>query len=378
MERHPGNRGVIFRRVFPSLQRSVIPRLQALLANGRARWNENKHTFTFPNGSILEVASLQYETTKLEFQGAEYGWIGFEELTEFLESQWEYLLTRLRVPSTYTIPRTPDGKIDRARMLRPHACATTNPGGVGHRWAKRRFVKPDEEDVEVGDPKPKPTEIWKPRFNHEIHTEDAPPLRRVYVPAIYTDNPALLEKDPGYISKLRAQSKRGMRLALESGDWDAIDSVEGALWDAEDLDLGRIDPLAYRKIVDVLRRVVAVDPSDGEEGGDAYGVAVCTRGADGCGYVEETYEWNNLSPRKLAEMTLRLKDRTRADAIVIEKNHGGKWLCSTRTATLRPCGRRIRSALGLNPYQHCSSTILMHSRWCVVGWSGTRRRSRMS
>src|SRR5690606_24137937 len=145
----------------------------------------------------------------------------------------------------------------------------------------------------------------------EVHSEHAPPLRRVYVPAVYTDNPALLVRDPGYLSRLRAQSKRGMRRALESGDWDAIDAVEGALWTPEDLDLGRVSPDMYRKTVDVLRRVVAVDPSDGNEGGDAFGVAVCARGANGVGYVEETHEWTNLSPRKLAEMTIRLRDRTR-------------------------------------------------------------------
>lgn len=313
MERFPGNRGAIFRRVFPSLRRSVIPRLQAILSGGRAKWNENAGTFTFPNGSVLEVSSLQYSTTVHDFQGAEYGWFGFEELTEFLESQWEYLLTRLRAPQ--------DG-------IRPHACATTNPGGVGHRWVKRRFVKPEMDDLEDNQERPIPGEVWQPRFNPDVHTVDAPPLRRVYVPAIYTDNPALLERDPGYLSRLRSVSKRGMRKALESGDWDAIDAVEGALWLPEDLDRGRIQPLHYRKSVDVIRRVVAVDPSDGEEGGDAFGVAVCSRGADGVGYVEESYDWTNLTPRKLAEMTIRLKDRVRADSIIVEKNHGGKWLTS--------------------------------------------------
>jgi hypothetical protein len=310
MEAHAGNRGVIFRRVLPSADRTIVPRLQVILA-GRAKYNENKHTFTWPNGSVLEISSLQYTTTVHDFQGAEYGFIGFEELTEFLQSQYEYLLTRLRAPV--------DG-------VRPFAVATTNPGGVGHKWVKRRFVKPETEDLERKANKPAPMEIWRPRFDPQIHTEDAPPLRRVFVPAVYTDNPALLKRDPGYLSRLRAQSKRGLRRALEFGDWDAIDAVEGALWNAEWLDLGRIDPALYRKKVQVVRRVVSVDPSDGDEGGDAYGVAVCARGADGVGYTEDSYEWKNLSTKTLAVMTLRLAARVRADAIVIEKNHGGKWL----------------------------------------------------
>lgn len=311
MERHAGNRGVLFRRVLPSASRSIVPRLQVILA-GRARWNENKHTFTFPNGSVLEVSSLQYALTVHDFQGAEYGFIGFEELTEFLESQYEYMLTRLRAPV--------DG-------VRPFCVATTNPGGVGHRWVKRRFLKPDPtEDVEIGETPPKPMEVWKPRFDPEKHSEEAPPLRRVYVPAVYTDNPALLERDPGYLSRLASQSSRGMRKALMTGDWDAIDAVEGALWDAEWLDLGRVSVEFYDKTVQTVRKCVAVDPSDAEEGGDAYGVAVCARGADGCGYVEASYQWRNLTPKTLAKMTLRLAERVGADVIVVEKNHGGKWL----------------------------------------------------
>lgn len=316
MELYPGNRGVIFRRVFPSLRRSIIPRLQAILAGDRAKWNENSKTFTFPNGSILEIASLQYDHTIHEFQGAEYGWIGFEELTEFSLIQYEYLITRARVPAT-----APDDA-----GIRPHVCSTTNPGGFGHKWVKRRFVSPKPEDLELGDRKPNPLKPWRPRFDPLVHSPDVLPLLRVYIPATYKDNPALLKKDPTYLSKLRAQSTVGMRRALEEGDWDALDAIEGALWSMESIEAGRIAKTFHHNTTVIQQRVVAVDPSDGDEGGDAYGVAVCARGADGIGYVEESHEWTNLSPRKLAQMTLKLRDRVQADVVVIEKNHGGKWL----------------------------------------------------
>ena len=109
MELYPGNRGGIFRRVNPSLTRSVIPRLKLLLHN-KAKWNGNEHTFTFPNTSILELGSLQYEDNVLDFQGAEYGVIFFEEITEFLQSQWEYMLGRLRPPATMETTTAPGGR----------------------------------------------------------------------------------------------------------------------------------------------------------------------------------------------------------------------------------------------------------------------------
>jgi hypothetical protein len=312
MERYPGNRGVIFRRVFPSLSRSVIPRLKILLFK-KAKWNGNDHTFTFPNNSVLEVGSLQYEDSVLDYQGAEYGVIFFEEITEFLQSQWEYMLGRLRPPATMAE--------ETAKEMRPHAIASTNPGGRGHRWVKRRWVKPEAEDLDE-DTRPLPGQIWRPK-----PTDDNPePNTRVYVPATHEDNPALLEKDPGYLARLRANSNRGLRLAMEKGDWDAIDQIVGALWTNEDLDGGRINPTVYKQKITVVRRVIGVDPDSGGENSDGYGISRCARGADGVGYVEWVDEWKNLSVRTLAKKTLDMYYQTGADAIVLERNHGAKWL----------------------------------------------------
>ena len=309
MENHPGNRGAIFRRVYPSLNRTVIPRMKAILAGGRAKWNGTEHTFTFPNGSILECASLQYRDDVFDYQGAEYGFIGFEEVTEFLESQYEYMVQRLRAPA--------DG-------IRPHAVCTTNPGGAGHRWVKRRWVRPKPDDFD-GEEAPPPLAVWRPPSIPGRHTADHPPLTRCFVPATHADNPALLERDPGYISRILGMTNRGLRQAMLSGDWEAIDAVEGALWDASELDDGRISPGVWAQTVRSWQRVIAVDPSDGKESGDEYGVAQCSRGADGVGYVEGSWAWQ-LSVRKMAEQTVALYHEVGAMAVVVERNHGGRWM----------------------------------------------------
>jgi hypothetical protein len=312
MEEHRNNYGVIFRRVFPSLRRTIIPRLRAALPEGRAHYNKTEHTFYFPNGSVLECASLQYEDTVTDWQGAELGWVGWEELTEFMQTQYEFILGRLRAPA--------DG-------IRPRSVATTNPGGNGHRWVKRRFVKPNpDEDLDDDTPMPKSGVIWRPRFDPTIHDEKNPPLRRVYVAAVYTDNPTLLQRDPAYLSKLRANSSKALRLALETGDWDAIDAIDGALWRGEDIEGGRIQTVRFRQKIQTLRRLIGVDPSSGGEGGDGYGVSVCSRGMDGIGYVEAAYEWKNLSVLTLARKTFQLMHDVGADGIVLERNHGAKWL----------------------------------------------------
>lgn len=303
-EAFPGIRVIAFRRIYPSLNRTIIPRAKVKL-HGRARWNSQEHTFTFPNGSIFEVGSLQYKDDVLAYQGVEYGVVAFEEITEFQQEQVEFLIGRLRS----TIPG-----------VRPHLIATTNPGGPGHKWVKRWWVKPASGDVEPGEAPPRPFEVWRPAASPDVPK----PRTRAYVPATLEDNPALLEADPDYVHRLNANSKRALREALRRGDWDAIDQIEGALWDAVDLDRGRIRPEKLR-LVGTARRVIAVDPSDGEEGGDEFGVSHCARGMDGVGYVLGSWAWQ-ASPRKMAERAVGLYYEVGADALVVERNHGAKWM----------------------------------------------------
>jgi hypothetical protein len=303
------NRVLVLRRVFPSLNRTIIPRLKAKL-HGLARWNGQEHTFSFANGSVLECGSVQYADDVLDFQGTEYGCVAFEEITEFMQSQVEFMIGRLRS----TVPG-----------VRPHLIATTNPGGTGHAWVKRWWVKPKPDDVEEGEAPPKVYEPWRPAASPEVPR----PRKRVYVPATLEDNPALLQADPGYPDRVLAQANRGKRQAYRWGDWDAIDQVEGALWDAATLDVGRVRPGYAEQTVGIFRRVVALDPSDGlEQGGDAFGVCHAGRGADGVGYVLGSWSWR-ASPGMMARQAVALYHEVGADALVVERNHGGKWMTET-------------------------------------------------
>lgn len=301
-ERHAGIRVMVVRREFPSLEETIIPKARELLhLTGRAVMRAgNPTTFTFPNGSVFVARSVVDQKKVDALRGAEYAIVAFEELTEFDKGQYEELRGTVRTA---------------IRGVRPHTIATTNPGGKGHRWVKRRFIKPKREDYTST--APKPGEPWTPRAT----LAEPRPGRRCFLPATLADNPAMNEADPGYRDRLNAISDPGLRKAMTEGDWDAIDAIEGALWMQSDLDKHRV-PEIY---VPVVRRVVAVDPSDGTDEGDGYGVAVCARGADGIGYVEKVMEWRG-TPSELAAWTVEAYRDVRADAIVIERNHGGKWI----------------------------------------------------
>jgi hypothetical protein len=130
---------------------------------------------------------MQHENDKYDHQGKEYHFLGFDELTQFTETQYLYLHSRARSVNS-SIP------------LRVRS--TTNPGGVGHVWVKERFV----DCSPAG----------------KIYIDPETGSSRVFIPAKVTDNPALVENDPGYIQRLKALPEIEKRRLLD-GEWDVFE-----------------------------------------------------------------------------------------------------------------------------------------------------------
>lgn len=173
----PGYHAVIFRREYPQLaaQGGLIPRAHEWLDNTDAEWIAGDKLWRFPSGATLAFRHLARADSHRAHQGAEYAFVGFDELTHFEEAQYLGLLSRLRAPEGATFPM-------RAR-------ATTNPGGPGHAWVKARFVDAASR---------------------------APTAR--FVPASLADNPSL-----GADYRARLELLHPIeRARLLHGDWDAV------------------------------------------------------------------------------------------------------------------------------------------------------------
>lgn len=132
---------------------------------------------------------MQHESDKEAWQGAQIPYLGFDELTHFLESQFFYMLSRNR--STCGV--------------KPRVRATTNPDADS--WVKR-FLAPWVDDT-YPDPA-RSGEIryfvredgkvrWLERGERHPHMKSC-----TFIEADVHDNPALLKKDPGYIANLNA------------------------------------------------------------------------------------------------------------------------------------------------------------------------------
>ena len=70
-----------------------------LIGRPGVRWNEGLKSFHFPTSgepARLTFGFLEGENDKYRYQGSAYQYIGFDELTQFKESDYRYLFSRLR------------------------------------------------------------------------------------------------------------------------------------------------------------------------------------------------------------------------------------------------------------------------------------------
>lgn len=197
----PGYSALLLRRTFRDLGQpdALIPRSKEWLSGTDARWNDNDHRWTFPSGATLTFGYLAHEDDKLQYQGAAFQFVGFDELTQFTETQYRYLFSRLRRPS---------GIADDAPLadvpLRMRSAS--NPGGPGHDWVKQRFglYRHDETDESA------PYVCHEPGWVEEHG--------RIFIPARIDDNPHLdREEYEESLSELDPVT----RAQLRGGDWDA-------------------------------------------------------------------------------------------------------------------------------------------------------------
>ncbi len=179
----PKHRGVLFRRTYPELDELWI-RMTEIYAPLGAKPSKEEHTWTFPSGAMLRLRYLESDDDVTHYQGHQYTWLGFDELTHWAS---DYVYTWM-----FGCVRSPDGLPCRIR-------AAGNPGGPGHLWVKARFI----------DPVP-PEHVY---YDPEIKS------KRVFIPARLEDNLKMMAKDPEYENRLRATAGHLFH-AYRYGDWD--------------------------------------------------------------------------------------------------------------------------------------------------------------
>jgi hypothetical protein len=180
----PRSNSLLVRRTFPELEMSLLKEFHKSVPwrDMGARYNDAKHRVQWPNGSELRFGYCTSENDVYQYQGAEFLFIGLDELTHFTLKQWQYLSSRNRHPGKF------------ARMA-----GATNPGNIGHAWVKALWI----------DKKPAPGMEDPGKYN---------PAEYDFIRALIADNP-IYANDKDYRATLDKLGK-DLRRALLEGLWD--------------------------------------------------------------------------------------------------------------------------------------------------------------
>ena len=170
----PDYAALILRRTFQdlALEDAIMNRAEQWLSATDAKWEGKDKRWRFPSGATLAFGYLDTERDKYRYQSAAYQYIAFDELSQFTQSQYTYLFSRLTRLEGSTIP---------LRMR-----AASNPGDMGHEFVKARFITPTDKEMKA--------------------------MGRIFIPALLEDNPhvdqpayedSLIELDPVTYEQLR-------------------------------------------------------------------------------------------------------------------------------------------------------------------------------
>lgn len=262
--KYPGSSQVILRRTMPQIKQSILPICYKLFPKEIFSYNITDKVWTHKeNGSLIYMGYMDSDEDKLQYDGAEFDVVRFDELTHFLESQYVYMLSRIRGSNGY--PK--------------QVKSSTNPGKRGHTWVKNRFI--------TGHP---------PNKQFKITDEDGYTSTYIFIPALVTDNKALTKSNPEYIKNLNKLPDKE-RKALRDGDWDIL---EGRFFSEFDTSIHVIKPF---EIPSGWRHYITLDY--GQDMLAAYWIAV--------DYYGMAYVYKELYKSKLLASAAAKEIRQRID-----------------------------------------------------------------
>lgn len=210
---NPGFGAVIFRRTYKQIvmegglwdeSERIYP-----LVGGRPR--RGLLDWTFPSGARITFANLEHEDDKLQYQGAQIAYLGFDQLEHFTGGMFWYMLSRNRstcgVRPCVRANCNPDPDSFLAGLLAWWLDEETGYPRAERAGAQRWLVRRGDELV------------WgESRAELQRRFPLLVPLSVAFVPGRVTDNQVLMTADPGYYGRLMALPTVEMeRLLL--GNW---------------------------------------------------------------------------------------------------------------------------------------------------------------
>ena len=236
-------------------------------------FNRSSFELAWPNGSKARLFGTYTPKDVDRLRGAQHHWVWAEELASWpqLDGAWVMMDMGLRLGAN------------------PTCVITTTP---------------------------KPRETLKGILRN---------TRTVVARATTYDNPYLTED----VRQRYTELYESTRLGRQELYGELLEDVEGALWQWEWIERGRVlggTEDAAGRLPPLRRTVVAIDPAvTHKRESDETGIAVVGQGEDGEYYVLHVAGYR-LSPAGWARRALSLFDQYQADRIIAERNNGGEMV----------------------------------------------------
>lgn len=219
---YPGAKCCILRETLDAVKQSFLDKLPTLFPQevGGVKLYEYKEkssswypsrSIVFPNGSYITLQRVANYTEAKQKQGWEFHYLAIDEVTKQEERTVDYLLTCVRSAAKLN-PYT--GKNIRIPTKVVFGC---NPGGIGHKWVKERFIDPTvtkyDEHMTPIQTKDIVQRVEDPRtpgkyINRYIR----------FIPASYKDNPFL---NSSYVANLQALPEHQRQMDMY-GNWNVV------------------------------------------------------------------------------------------------------------------------------------------------------------
>ncbi len=198
----PGFQALLLRRNYPELEKGLIADLRSTLPPHTYHWDDSDHIATFPMAAGRAPSKIFFgyckdgkERSLSQYLSSAFPFIGIDEMGQFSFWAWQFLSSRNRI----NVGCEPNAQ---GRMPAPCMAGATNPMGPGWPWIKRMWLDLSAPP-EAGD-----SFLINPDEYFHVHST-------------ILDNQRLLDRDPGYLDKLK-KLPEDLRKKLLDGDVNLV------------------------------------------------------------------------------------------------------------------------------------------------------------
>jgi predicted phage terminase large subunit-like protein len=274
------------------------------------RFDAHDHRGQFIGYSRITFGAMDNVTARFKYQGGRWSYVFFDELTQFSESDFTYMFSRMR--------RVKSGPTSVVPMRMRSA---TNPGGSGHQWVYKRYITAWERWIKGLGPRP----------------------RRNFHPALLDDNPHLDKID--YIESLMELDPI-TRSQLLKGDWNI--RPDGRMFKREWFKPVRRDEIPPNCQWVRFWDIAATDAVTGWDPDYTVGLLM-GKSSDGRFYIADVRRWRKDPAESERLMRLTAEHDTRRVSEIMEQEPGASGKVAIhhyRTGPFITTGLRGVSASG--------------------------------